>query len=459
MSDVVETLRATLGADSVLSGDDIPARHGADASGLDPTLPLAVILPRSTEEVSAAIRICHAHRQPVVSQGGLTGLAGGAHPRGGEVALSLERLVGIEEIDETSGTLTALAGTPLQRVQEAAAQTGFLCGIDLGARGSCTIGGNIATNAGGNQVLRYGMARRNVLGLEVVLADGTVVRSLNKMLKNNAGYDWTQLFIGSEGTLGVVTRVVLGLHPRPEGVETALLAVAGIREAVAVQRRLERSFPGGLLVFEGMWREFMSVAQDVCALPAAFAESPEIVLLTEVATGTSGAGRDLLHDTLGQLLDEGIVGDAVIAQSVKERERFWAYREAPYSYGGRWPKIVGFDVSIPISRMADAVASIRGAIASTWNDATHVYFGHIADSNLHVIVTRPNLGDAEKHAIEDVVYDVVARFGGSVSAEHGIGRNKRPYLGLSRSETEIALMSTIKRALDPAGILNPERVL
>ena len=198
-------------------GPDIPARNHADASGLAPTPPRALILPQTTEDVSTALRICHAHRQSLVTQGGLTGLAGGAHPQAGEIALSLERMSGIEEIDPASATLTALAGTPLAVIQQAADEAGFLCGIDLGARGTCTIGGNIATNAGGNQVLRYGMARRNTLGLEVVLADGTVVRSLNKMLKNNAGYDWTQLFIGSEGTLGVVTRAVIGLHPKPLG--------------------------------------------------------------------------------------------------------------------------------------------------------------------------------------------------------------------------------------------------
>src|SRR3954469_7115519 len=221
MSNVIDALVAALGS-KIRTGADIPSRNHTDASGLQPAIPQALILPQTTEDVSTALRLCHQHRQAVVTQGGLTGLAGGAHPQTGEIALSLERMNGVEEIDTASATLTALAGTPLAVVQQAADEAGFLCGIDLGARGTCTIGGNIATNAGGNQVLRYGMARRNTLGLEAVLADGTIVRSLNKMLKNNAGYDWTQMFIGSEGTLGVVTRVVLGLHARPEGVQTAL---------------------------------------------------------------------------------------------------------------------------------------------------------------------------------------------------------------------------------------------
>ena len=220
--------------------------------GMAPCPPGLLILPRDTQEVSQALAICHAHGARIVVQGGMTGLAGGAHPQAGEVALSLERLAGIEEIDTLAGTLTARAGTKLQEIQEAAQAKGFFCGIDLGARGSCTIGGNIATNAGGNQVLRYGMARRNVLGLEAVLADGTVVTSLNKMLKNNAGYDWTQLFIGSEGTLGIVTRVVLGLHPAPRGVRSALLAFSRFEDVLTVLRRFDAALPGRMIVFEAM---------------------------------------------------------------------------------------------------------------------------------------------------------------------------------------------------------------
>ena len=455
MSAVIEALIAGLGSDRVIVGTDIPARHFADASGLAPTAPRAVVLPRTTADVSTALRICHAHHQPIVTQGGMTGLAGGAHPHDGEVAISLERMSGVEEVDTASGTLTALAGTPLQVVQTAAEDAGYLCGIDLGARGTCTIGGNIATNAGGNQVLRYGMARRNVLGLEVVLADGTVVRSLNKMLKNNAGYDWTQMFIGSEGTLGVVTRIVLGLHPRPDGVQTALCAVTSASDALLVLRAFESRFSGDLLVFEGMWREFMHVAVGRVHLPAPFPQEHEIVLLIEIA----GNGADRLQSCLADLYESDLIKDAVIAQSGQDRARLWAYRESPYEYGRILPKLVGFDVSIPRPVMGEAVAALRQDIAGRWPDATHVYFGHIADSNLHVIVTLPGMDEATKHDVEETLYERIASFGGSVSAEHGIGRNKRPYLHLSRTEPELALMGMIKSALDPAGILNPRRVL
>jgi FAD/FMN-containing dehydrogenase len=459
MSAVLDRLIESLGPDRIVIGPDIPERNHADASGLAPTLPAALILPRSTQDVATALRICHAHRQPVVTQGGLTGLAGGAHPQEGEIALSLERMSGIEEIDEASATLTALAGTPLAVVQQAAEEAGFLCGIDLGARGTCTIGGNIATNAGGNQVLRYGMARRNTLGLEVVLADGKVVRSLNKMLKNNAGYDWTQLFIGSEGTLGVVTRAVIALQPKPQDIQTALCAVSSLEDALAALRALEKRFAGGLLVFEAMWRDFIHVATARIGLPRPFDTEHDIILLIEASPGEGTTGAERFEAALAELYEAGLTQDAVVAKSGQDQARLWAYRETPYEYGQILPKLVGFDVSIPRVSMGEAVVALRGDIATRWPQATQVYFGHIADSNLHVIAAMPDLDETMKHEVEQAVYERVAAFGGSVSAEHGIGRNKRPYLRLSRTEPELALMGTIKRALDPAGILNPSRVL
>ncbi len=459
MTGAVAALIAELGPDVVRTGEAIPARNRQDASKAASTMPLALVLPRSTEQVAAALRICRAHGQPVGPQGGMTGLAGGAHPGPGEVALSLERMSGIEEIDREAGTLTALAGTPLQAIQQAAEAAGFLCGIDLGARGSCTIGGNVATNAGGNQVLRYGMTRRNVLGLEVVLADGTVLRSLNKMLKNNTGYDWTQLFIGSEGTLGVVTRVVIGLHPKPVGVETALVAVASVADAVTLLRAAERALPRGLLVFEAMWDDFLAVAAERLALQRPFSAPPPLTLLVETPGDGGPAGRQALEDFLAAQIESGTARDALIAQSGQDRARFWAYRESPYEYGRILPPVVGFDISIPIGRIDRAVREIKADLAARFPGIVQVWFGHLADSNLHLIATRDGIDAALKRAVEEVVYGHVARLGGSISAEHGIGRSKRDFLPLSRSRSELALMRAIKDAIDPAGILNPGRIL
>jgi FAD/FMN-containing dehydrogenase len=459
MKTAIEALAAALGPDKVRTGDSIPARNHADASGLPASPPAALLLPRSTEDVAAALKICSEFRQPVVTQGGLTGLAGGAHPRAGEVALSLERMSAVEEIDSASATLTALAGTPLIVVQQAAEAAGFLCGIDLGARGTCTIGGNIATNAGGNQVVRYGVARRNTLGLEAVLADGTIVRSLNKMLKNNAGYDWTQLFIGSEGTLGVVTRVVIGLHGRPQSLQTALCAVASFEDAVVVLRRFQRTHPGRLLAFEAMWREFMRVATGICGLAPPFESEHEVTLLIEADMGDEAAGSEEFEAFLGELYEQELLKDAVVAKSRQDRQRLWSYRETPYEYGRFLPEEVRFDVSIPLAHMTEVVSELRRKIPEQWPDAVHVVFGHVADSNIHVNVAVPDLTEAKYHAIETAMYELVSRVQGSISAEHGIGQIKRPYLHFSRTEPELALMATMKHMLDPAGILNPGRVL
>ncbi|MPR05728.1 FAD-binding oxidoreductase [Microvirga tunisiensis] len=458
MSNVIDALVAALGS-KIRTGADIPSRNHTDASGLQPAIPQALILPQTTEDVSTALRLCHQHRQAVVTQGGLTGLAGGAHPQTGEIALSLERMNGVEEIDTASATLTALAGTPLAVVQQAADEAGFLCGIDLGARGTCTIGGNIATNAGGNQVVRYGMARRNTLGLEVVLADGTVVRSLNKMLKNNAGYDWTQLFIGSEGTLGVITRAVIGLHSKPQGLQTALCAVSSFEDALVVLRRFQQAHPGRLLVFEAMWREFMTVATKICGLAPAFEAEHDVTLLIEADMGADPAGTEAFSLLLSEFYEQDLIKDAVVAQSRADRNRFWAYRETPYEYGRFLPEEIRFDVSVPLNRMTEAVAHLRQEMPKQWPDAVYVVFGHVADSNIHINVAIRDMNDGIKKGVQGLVYDLVARLGGSISAEHGIGRIKRPYLSLSRTEPELVLMRKMKQTLDPEGILNPGRIL
>lgn len=459
MTPVIDVLLREFGAECVKTGDEIPQRNFSDASGAKSRPPLALLLPRSTEEVSRCLAICHAHGNKVVPQGGMTGLAGGANPHENEIALSLERMVGVEEIDHDCATLTALAGTPLAVVQSAADEAGFLCGIDLGARGTCTIGGNVATNAGGNQVLRYGMTRRNVLGLEVVLADGRVIRSLNKMLKNNAGYDWTQLFIGSEGTLGVVTRVVLGLHPRPQGLASALCAVDNFEDALKVLRQIDGRYPGRLLVFEAMWREYMDAAIDRSGLTQPFAERHEITFLLEATMESGPESVDAFAETLAGFIEAGVVKDAIIAQSGNDRRRFWAYREANYEFGRVLPEGSHFDVSIPLSRMAEAVDLLRQRCRARWPQSMLILFGHVADSNIHISLCDESYGEAMDQEMNAAVYGVVSEVGGTISAEHGVGILKRPYLAMSRTAPELDLMKTLKDALDPKGILNPGRIL
>ena len=313
--------------DMVSTESDVLDKHACDWSNVDRQRPLAVLRPRSVDEVSTALRKCHEAGVSVVPQGGLTGLAGGATPRAGQIVLSLERLKGVEEIDRDSATMTVLAGTPLQAAQKAAEEAGLYLALDIGSRGSCQIGGNIATNAGGNHVIRYGMARAQVLGLETVLADGTILSSLTKVMKNNAGYDLNQLFIGSEGTLGIVTRVVLRLHARPRSKSTALIATTGYDAAVkllrqpAGQSRRDQRVRGDVAGFLSL--------RDRSSLDRREADGGHASVLCpdRVPGQRAGARRRAAGGVPGAAIEAGDALDALIAQSEREARSFWAIRE------------------------------------------------------------------------------------------------------------------------------------
>ena len=388
-------------------------------------------------------------------QGGLTGLCGGATPQDEEVALSLERLSGIEELDQASMTMTVLAGTPLQAIQDAADAAGFLFPLDLGARGSCNIGGNISTNAGGNEVIRFGMTRNLILGLEVVLADGTVITSLNKMLKNNAGYDLKHLFIGTEGTLGVVTRAVLRLFAKPEGRSTALVALESFEDVVRFLHFMSREFSGSLSSFEVMWDSYYDyIIEHVPTVNSPFDERYPIYVLTEIS---GKSGQTVLENALAGELEQDRILDAVICKSEREREAVWAIRDGVGEAMAVIMDNANFDVSVPINAMAEFLNQLESDIKALLPATALLVFGHIGDGNLHLVFTADRKED--KKTIYDVVYRQVGAYNGSISAEHGIGMMKRSYLQQSRSDEEIALMKQLKQALDPKNILNPGRVI
>jgi FAD/FMN-containing dehydrogenase len=451
-----QSLQAVLGERAVKADAMEAERRRADfmTRGAAPAI---VAYPVSTEEVSAVLKLCYDLGQAVVPQGGLTGLAGGAVPRQeGMVALSLERMKAIEEIDLNAAVMTVQAGAVLQTVQEAADAAGMLFPLDLGGRGSAQVGGLIGTNAGGNRVLRYGMMRDLVLGLEAVLPDGQVVSSLNKMLKNNTGYDLKQLFIGSEGTLGVVTRANLKLFPKPATAATAICGLASYDAALALLRRARAMLGGTLSAFEVMWSDFYEMGvREFGRRPLA---GPHAVYVLLDALGSDPeADDDRFEALVGAAIEAGEVDDAVIAQSSQQTREMWRIREVPAEFPRVFAPHIPFDVSVPTGQIGVFADELDRRLKAAYPTLGTVYFGHVADSNLHVGVQAAQ-GEDEA-GVKHVVYEVVRDFRGSISAEHGIGTEKKKYLGYSRSEAELGVMRALKQALDPKGILNPGKVL
>lgn len=453
----LEDLLHTLGEDVVQIGDAVQARYHTDWSGTPPVAPLALLRPRSTEDVSAALRVCHAHRMAVVPQGGLTGLAGGAVPVEGCVAISLERMNAVEAIDARSATMTVQAGLTLQAAQEAAVEAGLVFGVDLGARGSCQIGGNVATNAGGNGVLQHGMMREQVLGLEVVLADGTVLPMLRPMIKNNTGYDLKQFFIGAEGTLGIITRVLLRLRPMPQAKATALVAMPSFDQSLAVLQRMQQRFGNNVAAFELMWDSFVQASVQWQHLQAPMAERHPFLALIDVDGKDEASLRDAVEEALGEAMEAGDVVDAVIAQSQTQAKTLWKLREAPAELNTNMHPPINFDVSLPQSEIGRFADAIQAAFDARWPGHFTLFFGHVGDGNLHVSTDGKTV-QGECEAVEAELYRVVGEFKGSVSAEHGIGLHKKPFLALSRTPQELAVMRAIKAALDPLNLMNPGKV-
>ena len=457
----IAALQASLGEDIVQRADQADlGRHRKELLGDAPPDEvdiLAVAYPRSADQVARILKACSAARISVQPQGGMTGLAGGGTPIQPCLVLSLERMRTIQEIDPAAGTMTVEAGVILETAQKAADEAGFLFPLDLGARGSAQIGGLASTNAGGNRVLRYGMMRELVLGIEAVTMDGVVITSLNKMLKNNAGYDLKQLFIGSEGTLGIITRLVLRLYPKPVSTCTGLVAVKSYAEVLELLRRCKAGFGPDLSAFEAMWPDFYHLGTTGLSRQPPIAHGHGVYVLIETL-GTDPAG-DLakFEAVIGKALEDGVADDAVIAQSGKDSQAIWAIRDAPGDFQTVfWPQF-SYDVSFPIGDLGGFVDDCRSRLQARWPDIHALFFGHVADSNIHISV---KLDPGMTHrALDEVIYECTRKWSGSVSAEHGIGTEKRDFLAYSRTPAEIALMGVVKRALDPAGLLNPGKVL
>jgi FAD/FMN-containing dehydrogenase len=453
---LIADLRAVVGDWGVVTGDPLRSRSYDPFAG--EIRAEVLVRPRDTAQVSAVLRLCHARAQPVVTHGGLTGLVYGTAARASDLILSLEALTRIEHVDVAGRTMRVEAGVTLQRAQEEAERFELMFPLDLGGRGSATIGGNISTNAGGMRVVRYGMMRSLVLGIEAVLADGTVLGSLNRMLKNNAGYDLKQLFIGTEGTLGVVTRADLRLVARPRSHGTAFVACPDFNSVVGLLGILDAGLGGQLSAFEVMWPEFYELTTTAPAVNTPIlAYGQGLYVLIESLGADPGSDAERLERVLGQAFEQGLVADAVIAKSDLERRAMWAPREDVFQTR-RYGPTHNFDVSMAIADMPGYLDAVRRGLAECAPGARLIVFGHIADGNLHIVVAAGEAHEATFTAVERCVYEPLRAISGSISAEHGIGLERKEYLGISRSAPEIATMRALKVALDPRGILNPGKV-
>ncbi len=456
MSDIVTEIAAVVGEARVLTGSAVAERVTSFWNAA-PMRGKAIVLPGTTDEVAEILRLCHARDQTVVTQGGLTNCVAAAEPESQDIVLSLEKMDRIREIDAIGGTAVVEAGAILQNVQEAVAAEGLRFPLDLGARGSCTIGGNIATNAGGINVLRYGMMRNLVLGLEAVLADGTVVSSMNRMMKNNAGYDVKQLFVGSEGTLGIVTQAVLRLFPQPASRNSALVALQNFAAVTGFLSLLQQQLADSLSAFEIMWGDYYQAVTGDGGHRAPLSRDYPFYVVFE-AEGADPAGDEARFESVLQsALEDGLIVDAVIPKSETEARNIWNIREEFDAILEPEPVYL-YDVSLPIRDMQDYVARVKANVSKRWADGRCYTIGHVADGNLHFFVA-PNVRGEFHHDSDKCVYEPLAAVGGSVSAEHGIGIDKLEWLPHSRSAAEIELMRALKRSLDPKNLLNPGRVV
>ena len=468
MTHLIEQLNAIVGKAAVITDAEEMTPYAIDWRKRYIGKPLAVVKPASTAEVAAVVKLCAATGTSIVPQGGNTGLCGGATPDGGggQIVLKLSRMNRVRAIDPVGDTITVEAGCVLAHVQQAAAAAGRLFPLSLAAEGSCEIGGNLSTNAGGTAVLRYGNARDLVLGLEVVLPDGRIWEGLRALRKDNTGYDLKHLFVGAEGTLGIITAAVLKLYPRPRAHATALVALESPAKALALLSHIQSVCGDRVTGFELMSAYCLSlVAKHFPATRLPLPQSYAQYVLLELSDTESAELLDAaLQDALGEASESGLILDAAVAASETQAAALWALRESIPEAQVHEGKQIKHDVSVPISRIAEYIAVTDAELQRVFPGVRMVTFGHLGDGNLHYNVAPPAGGDEEafmagRSDVSRVVHDCAARFSGSISAEHGLGQYKRDEILRYKSPLEMDLMRRIKAALDPQGIMNPGKVL
>jgi FAD/FMN-containing dehydrogenase len=463
-SELIARFRAIVGDKYAVTEPADVAPYVTEERGLFHGHSPLVLRPGSTAEVSAICKLATSERIALVPQGGNTGLVGGQTPHQGEVVVSTRRLDKIRDIDSASNTMTCESGVVLQVAQRNAADVDRYFPLSLGAEGSCTIGGNLSTNAGGTGALAFGVAREMALGLEVVLADGRILNALSKLKKDNTGYDLRNLFIGAEGTLGIITAATLKLFPKPRAIETAFVGLKSPADALKLLSISQSEAAGSLTSFEllaDIAVDF-SVRHGIDIRAPLTGQHPWFVLM-ELSSSRDGA-RAALESILAEGMEQGIVDDAVIAANLSQRQAFWKLRDemsaAQKPEGGS----IKHDISVPVAAVPAFIAEANAAVVKLIPGARPVPFGHLGDGNIHYNVSQPIGGNAADflarwHDVNAVVFEIVLRMGGSISAEHGIGVLKRDELPEVKDKVAIELMRSIKALLDPLGIMNPGKVL
>lgn len=451
--DLYRQIVEVTGPSGILTGEDVTSRS-CDPLRVQPTLARMIVRPRDTAQLAQVVALCARANQPLVVQGGRTGVAGGAYTAADDVVISLERLNQIEDICSASQTAVVQAGVTLEALQNAAQAQGLFYPVDLGSKGSATVGGSIATNAGGNRVIRWGMTRQNVLGLEAVLADGSVVSSLGRLLKNNTGYDLKHLFIGSEGTLGIVTRAVVKLVPLPSTHQVAFVSVSSFDKVIALlalARRLSI-----LSAFEVMWSDFYTLTVPDALEKGPLAPGEPYYVLIEGLGYHEASDQSVFSAFLEHALDSGLMVDAVVASSEKQCQDFWRIREGTEVIVREMSPFIAFDISVEIPRVEAYLDTVRGALRAAYPDVRFVTFGHLGDNNIHLGVTVGATTPAVADHIEQLVYDALPAFGGAITAEHGIGQFKKRFMAEQKSVAEKDVMRRVRLAMDPGRLINRE---
>jgi len=456
---IVQNLEALLQPHQILTGDSLKQRTYHIWRMEEELDVIALVLPETTEEVAAVLKCCYDRNQEVVVHGGLTNLVGSTEVNPNQIVLAMDRMNSIEEIDPQSRTITAQCGTIVESLIDKATEHDLMLPLNFGAKGSAQIGGAIATNAGGLRVFRYGMTRQMVLGLEAVLPDGRIVSSLKKVLKDNSGYDLKQLFIGAEGTLGVVTKVILRLVEAPKSRVSALVAVDEYEKVVALLKYLEKNLNGGLTGFELMWpNTYTTMTQTLNQQQPPLPQDYPYYIFVECLGNDIQKEYEQLENLIATALEKDMIVDAALMNSDRDLKHLWQIREdvAVLASQGKYDQ--HFDISLPIPKIGSLISEMQHKLEALPGVSHAFAFGHVADGNIHFIVGKDDETDATRKAINEIVYAPLKENQGSVSAEHGIGLHKKEYLYTSRSETEIEVMRSLKNLFDPKGLLNPGRI-